>query len=355
MFHRTFNPGPSQISEAVKADLLKAADDNIAAISHRSDACRQIVEQAVTGLRQYFQVPADYHVLFTSSATEAMELVTRNLVDRESFHFTNGRFSELFAHISEAFGNKVVSDGVEWGKLNQFSAVKIPASAEIATLTYNETSTGVTCSNQTVRALRRRLKSQTLVVDATSVAGCLPLEINQADVWLFSVQKGMGLPSGLGIIFISPTALERSRRLHHAGLFNFERMAEQMDKHETIQTPNVLGIYLLARQLERWNQAPKDANFTATEAKAKLLGDFINKHGPLTYFVKEPAARSQTTVCIQAPEPTIQAMHQAAKDANLILGSGYGKLKSFTCRVATFPALTTNDVDQLIEVLEAAA
>jgi phosphoserine aminotransferase len=354
VFHRTFNPGPSQVSDNVKADLLTASEQNIIGISHRSDACRQIVESAVSGLRRYFKVPADYHVIFTGSATEAMELTIRNLVQRQSFHFTNGHFSELFAHISTAFGKEALTDQAAWGELNNHAKAEIPKTAGIVTLTYNETSTGVTCTNQNVRQLRRRTADSLLVVDITSAAGCVPLEIDQADVWLFSVQKGMGLPSGLGIIFLSPRALERSQQLHHAGLFNFERMAEQIAKHETIQTPNVLGIYLLAKQLERWNKPGAPSNYQATKQKAAILEEFINSHEQLNYFVKEPAARSQATVCIESTPEAIAGMHQAAKSADLVLGAGYGKLKDFTCRVATFPALTTDDIKLLVKTLSGA-
>jgi len=351
MFHRTFNPGPSQVSDAVKADLVKAGEQNIVGISHRSDACRRIVESAAHGLRRFFNVPQDYHIVFTSSATEAMELTVRNLVERQSFHFTNGHFSELFAKISEAYGKHATVDAAAWGELNDFEAVKTPKNSEIVTLTYNETSTGVTCTNRDVRTLRQQTEG-ILVVDVTSAAGCVPLEIDQADVWLFSVQKGMGLPSGLGIIFLSPRALERSAKLKHAGIFNFERMAEQSAKHETIQTPNVLGIYLLAEQLKRWNKTGAKAIYESTGAKAKLIGEFIDHHKELNYFVNSPDARSKTAVCIQAEPDVIQKLHQAAKNADLVIGSGYGKLKDFTCRIATFPALTTDDVKHLIKVFE---
>lgn len=352
MFHRTFNPGPSQVSDEVKQDLLAASEQNIVAISHRSDACRQIVESAVKGLRTYFKVPPDYHIIFTSSATEALELTIRNLVQKQSFHFTNGNFSELFAKVSQSFGKQVVTDESEWGSLNNFDKAEIPPETEIVTLTYNETSTGVTCSNHDVRTLRQRAGDALLVVDITSAAGCVPLEVGQADVWLFSVQKGLGLPSGLGVIFLSPRTLERSRQLHHAGLFNFDRMAEQMSKHETIQTPNVLSIYLLARQLERWNKPQAPSNYRATDQKAKLIDEFTNRYKRLKYFVKDPTVRSKATVCIESDPQTIIKMHQAAKAADLVLGAGYGKLKDFTCRIATFPALTSGDIAKLLEVLD---
>lgn len=351
MFYRTFNPGPSQVSDAVKADMLAASEQNIIGISHRSSAFLDITKQAVDGLRQYFEVPKEYHVLFTSSATEAMELIIRNLVEEESFHFANGHFSELFARVSESFGKTATVDAVAWGSQNNHATAVIPPSVDIVTLTYNETSTGVTCNNQTVQNLYQRLADQLLVVDITSAAGCVPVEIKHADVWFFSVQKGMGLPSGLGVILLSPRALERAKRLHHAGLFNFASMTEKMEQHQTLHTPNVLGIYLLAQQLARWNQPGAVDNYQATADKAKLIDLFINAHTELDYFVEAPAARSQSTICVTAAPDVITRLHAAAKDRQLVLGAGYGKLKETTCRISTFPALTLNDMQLLIDAL----
>lgn len=354
MFQRTYNPGPSQVSDAVKADLVEASKRNIIGISHRSQSFLDITGHAVSGLRQYFNVPGNYHVVFTSSATEALELTIRNLVEQESFHFTNGHFSELFARVSESFGKTAQVDAAEWGHLNNIETANIPTSAEIVTLTYNETSTGVTCDNKCVHSLHNRLNNSIFVADITSAAGCIELNIADADVWLFSVQKGMGLPSGLGVMFISDKALGRSRALKHAGLFNFDRMVKQMQSHQTIQTPNVLGIYLLGQQLGRWNSADPQSNFQATAAKAKLIDDFVGAHKEIDYFVQDPAARSQTTICLEAKPEIITRLHKAAKGADLVIGAGYGKLKDHTCRIATFPALTESDIKLLLNTLEAA-
>lgn len=351
MFDRTFNPGPSQVSDDVKADIITATKQNIVSISHRSPEFLDITKKAVDGLRQFFEVPEDYHILFTSSATETMELVIRNLVQKESFHFTNGHFSELFERVSQSFGKQTKVNSVEWGSQNDFQAATIPRSTDIVTVTYNETSTGVICDQQTLGNLRKKLTDQILVVDITSTAGCVPLTITDGDVWLFSVQKGLGLPSGLGVLFVSPNAMEQSRDLHHAGLFNFGSMAEAMSQHQTLHTPNVLGIYLLSKQLERWNKVGAASQYEATRAKAKLLQDFIEAHDSLNYFVQEPSARSEATVCIAAQPEIIAHMHDAAKKAGLIIGAGYGKLKNTTCRIATFPALTVSDVQKLIDVL----
>jgi phosphoserine aminotransferase len=354
MFHRTFNPGPSQISDAVKADIATASEQNIIAVSHRSDVFADITREAIVGLRQYFQVPEDYQILFAPSATEAMELIIRNLVARESFHFTNGHFSELFARVSKSFGKTTAIDAAMWGEQNDHAAAVVPKSADIIALTYNETSTGAICPPEIVSNLRQRWADQLLVVDITSVAGCIPIGISAADVWFFSVQKGMGLPSGLGVLFLSPRAMERSKLLRHAGLFNFGHMAEKMAQHQTLHTPNVLGIYLLAKQLGRWNQPGASDNYKETRAKAKLLDQFISNHAALSYFVKDKRYRSPTSVCLTAESKVIERLDTAAKAHQLVLGAGYGKLEAETCRIATFPALSQDDIKLLISALDSA-
>jgi phosphoserine aminotransferase len=351
MFYRTFNPGPSQVSDDTKADIREALNRNIIGISHRSAAFKTITEEAVVGLRTYFKVPDDYHVLFSSSATEAMELVVRNLVEHKSFHFTNGHFSELFARISESVGKQALANAVDWGRQNNIETAKIPLSADIVTLTYNETSTGVIANKSMVRDVRQGLGKTLLVVDITSAAGCVPFSISDADVWLFSVQKGMGLPAGLGIMFVSPRAYERALHQKHAGIFNFERMVDHISTYQTVQTPNVLGIYLLAKQLGRWNKQLLGFNFTETEVKAKMLDAFIASRQQLAYFVETPAFRSPTTICIKAEPSVIESIHTAAKAEQIIIGAGYGKLKPNTCRIANFPALERSDMEYLIQVL----
>jgi phosphoserine aminotransferase len=355
MFFRTFNPGPSQVSDEVKEDIATAVKQNIIAVSHRSSVFTGIAKDAVHGLKQYFNVPDDYFVILTSSATEAIEMAVKNLVKKESFHFTNGNFSELSARISMSYGKNTVTDSVPWGDINDFGRADIPDSCEAVFLNYNETSTGATCDNEAVAILKEKAGDKLLCVDVTSAAGCVKLNIKDADVWIFSVQKGIGLPSGLGIIFISPKALEQSRKQKHHGLYTFDTLANRMkSEYQTMHTPNVLGIYLLAEQMKRWNSQEKNKNENDTVKKAGAIGDFINSTSELSYFVKKDAARSKTTICIEAEPDLIVKLHEQAKAADIVLGSGYGKIKENTFRIANFPAITMDDMKLLIKVLGSA-
>lgn len=350
MFKITFNPGPSQISAATKKDIQKAIQSRILEISHRSKDFDAFSEATIKNLRHFLQIPDEYHVFYTSSATEAMELAIRHCVEKKSFHFTNGNFSEYFAQIGTALGKEALTDKAEWGTQNNFSDAKIPKDAELITITANETSTGVMCNDQDIATIRKRYPEQLLAVDITSNGGVVAYMIKNADIWLFSVQKAFGLPAGLGILILSPRAYERAR--YYTGIFSVQNMESKMkEKYETVQTPNVLNIYLLGKQLERWNAT--GGIFTKekeTNEKARIIYNFFAEQN-YQFFVKEPRHRSTSVITIAADARQIQKLHEACKQEGIILGKGYGKIKENTFRISNFPAITKDDVQALFRVV----
>src|SRR3989338_3385229 len=354
----TFNPGPSKLSERTENDLREAVELKICEMSHRGNAFMEISREALAGLRSFFGVPESYKIFYTSSATEGMELTVRNLVENKSCHFTCGRFSELFTEISESPGKKTHRISAPWGLSPDFNPAEIPPDSELITITANETSTGVMCLNEDISRLRRACPRSLIAVDITSLAGMKTFQIADADVWLFSVQKGFGLPSGLGLMIVSPQAFLRSEELTHkgknfAGLFTFEAMNRLIAYGgQTVCTPNMLGIYLLKKKLSRWNSSGGAiAKENETLKKAERLYKNISRHPRLKCFAQNPANRSVAVACIEGDPKDVAALHETAKAHGIQLGKGYGKLKETTFRLALFPAITENDLERLLNVL----
>ncbi|MDD5056174.1 MAG: aminotransferase class V-fold PLP-dependent enzyme [Candidatus Peribacteraceae bacterium] len=357
----TFTIGPSKLSEEVRQDIREAADCGILEWSHRSKQWCEVYAEAVDALRRFFDVPQEYSVFFLSSATEAMERTILNLVQSESCHFTCGRFSDLFAEISTANDKRTTKIEGPWGSLPSFDPAAIPGATDLVTVTANETSTGVMCSNDDIRRIRNGKPDTLLAVDITSIAGSKVFPIDAADIWLFSVQKCIGLPAGLGIMFVSPKAMERALKAEEAqtdraGYFSFKSMQSFEQKSQTICTPNVLNIFLLGRQMKRWNeQEGCDAKEKSAREKASRLYRALETHPLLNCFVKDSALRSHSIACIEGKADVIRRLHTLAADRNILLGKGYGKLKETTARIALFPAITEDDMTRLIEVMSAVA
>jgi len=358
MFDITFNVGPSQISDNTKKDIQTSWENKFLEISHRSPKFSEISQKTIFELRKYLEIPEDYKIFYTTSATEAMCLAIQNLVEKNVFHFVNGNFSNYFAKISKSCFKNVKKNEVEWGEQNNFSDTEISEECELITTTFCETSTGVSIKNSDIEFLKKKYPKKILAVDITSSGGGQKVNIKNADIWFFSVQKCFGLPSGLGILIVSPQAFEKSLRLQSqqknlASIFSFENLDKKMQgKFQTIQTPNVLDIFLLGEKCERWNNAG-GINFIQKklEKKKETWEEFINQKNDLEFFVKKSEDRSLTVFCIKSTEENIKKIHQKCEAQNIELGKGYEKLKPTCFRVANFPAVTEKNLEQLIAIL----
>jgi phosphoserine aminotransferase len=282
-----------------------------------------------------------------------------NLVQEASFHFVNGAFSEKAREASRLLGKSARSVETPWGEQCDFFSANIPASTELITVCYNETSTGVATTASEIRALKKLHPKKILAVDITSCGGCVPLTISDADIWYFSVQKAFGLPAGLGIAIISPHAYERALSLAHAGknlagIWAWEELDEMMSRelYQTPQTPNVLNIYLLGKQCARWN---KDGGLrkraAETRAKSDLMTDWTKKHDEYGFFVRDAKHRSETVFVLKGDEAHVAAAHARLKNKGIELGAGYGKIKKDTFRIANFPAIRVEDIEKTLSIL----
>src|SRR5437016_1391953 len=112
----TFNPGPSQLSAETIADIADIAASGLLSKSHRSDAFVAVSGAAFGGLREKLAIPADYRVLYQSSATGAMDTILRNCAAKRTLHFVHGAFSKRFATSAEEVGLDAVFSKSEGGR-----------------------------------------------------------------------------------------------------------------------------------------------------------------------------------------------------------------------------------------------
>ncbi len=303
-------------------------------------------EQAVEGIHQALDLPRTYRVLYQPSATAAMECALRNLVRRSSFHFVHGAFSLRFFKTAQEIGlaarrvDSPLPQAVPWRE------AQVPDETELIAITHNETSTGLVWPLSELTALRRKYPEPLLAVDVTSSLGGVHLPWEQADLWFCSVQKCLGLPAGLGLVLVGPRALATSRHLANpvCSWQDFQVMAARIERHETVETPNVLAIALLARKLARTNM---DTISDRTRAKAeRLYGASL----PWKPFVEDAPWRSPTVANFVVEYP--RAWISRAAESGYTLGIGYGDLQASCVRIANFPATSIEDVEELLRILK---
>src|SRR3989344_4109211 len=163
------------------------------------------------------------------------------------------------------------------------------------------------------------------------------------------------MPAGLGVIIVNDACIEKSKRLQEKGMnigsyHNFPVLLGYEAKHQTPETPNVLGMYLLGRICDAYIERGIERIRKETDEKAGLLYDFFDAHPKLKPFVKNPAWRSKTTIVIDTPEGSGQVIKKLAEQG-YIVSSGYGKAKDTQIRIANFPMHSIGDVKKMLEVL----
>lgn len=350
MKDRYFTPGPTELLPIARTEIERAIRENICSISHRSKQFEAIYAESVSSLRQLLTIPESYSVFFLGSATEAMERIIQNCASQRTYHFVNGAFSKRFHTIATAYGREADKKEVDLGLGFDFDKEEIPRGIELVCITHNETSTGVQLSPHEIARIKERYPEMLLAVDVVSSAPYVEIDVSKVDCLFFSVQKLFGMPAGLGVLIVSPAALIRSEQLASVGSYHsFKELRQYAIQHQTPETPNVLGIYLIGKVAAFFLQQGMQALRTETEKKAKLIYNFAEKSSYLKPFVAQPF-RSQTVICLSCSEDA-NDVRARLKQEHFYVGSGYGKFKDNQIRIANFPAHSQADVADLIRRL----
>lgn len=342
----SFYPGPSKVYPQIPQYVREAYEQGLLSINHRSEEFVAMSERTIGLLKQCLEVPDDYMVFFTSSATECWEIISQSLVKKCSLHLYNGAFGEKW--FSYAKKLQPVAQGISFNKEEKIDPYQIilPAEVEMIALTHNETSNGTAVNTETLRQLREKYPDRLIAVDATSSMAGVYLDMSLADVWYASVQKCFGLPAGMAVLIFSPVAIQKALIVAENKHYNsLVLMIEQMERWQTTYTPNVLSIYLLMRTLE--NRPDIDQTEKTIRKRFEQWIEVIESLSYTSLLIKNPEVRSQTVIALEANVEVINRMRNEAKKAGIILGNGYGQLKSTTLRIANFPAIEDHEIEKL--------
>lgn len=349
-----FTPGPSQLYFTVEDHARQAFKDGIPSLSHRSKAFEKISRDATDGLRQLLNIPSSHSIYFTGSANEIWERVLQNLVAQHSFHFVNGAFSKRFYEIALLLNKKPVKVEVEAGK--GFSALpEIDPATELIGVTHNETSSGVITTPELIYALKEKYPNALLAVDAVSSLPYPSFDFSKLDTVFFSVQKGFGLPAGLGVWIVNEKCIAKANDLMAQGIsigsyHNIPSLHSHALKDQTPETPNVLGIYLLARVVEDMLRRGLDTIRKETDYKAALLYQALEAHTLLRPFVSEKSWQSKTVVVADCGEHT-DKLTKLLIEHGMQPGDGYGAARKTQLRFANFPTHSKEQYELLVDTL----
>lgn len=349
-----FTPGPSQLYMTTEDHARRAFKEHIPSLSHRSRQFEEISRNATEGLRSLLNIPANFSIVFTGSATEIWERIIQNLTEHTSHHLVNGAFSQKFYDTALQLNRKPTVSTRNLGK-GFDESVEIP-STELIALTHNETSTGVSLPLTVITKIRDNNPSALLAVDAVSSLPYPDFDFTQVDSVFFSVQKGFGLPAGLGVWIVNERCLSRAEQILSKGIsigsyHALPSLIGNAKKNQTPETPNVLGIYLLAKVVEDMNRRGIQIIRSETEYKAAILYQALDSHSLIKPFVTEAAHRSKTVLVAECGAHT-EALTNHLIKKGMLPGDGYGAQKKTQLRFANFPAHSKEQYELLVDSLQ---
>jgi phosphoserine aminotransferase len=349
-----FGCGPSKVRPEALARL--AAANELMGTSHRQAPVRSLVRQVRDGLRSLFSLPDGYEVLLgNGGATAFWDAAASGLVRRRSLHLVCGEFSQKFAAVTT--GAPFLADPIVVSS-DPGDAPDPVADPDVDVIAWphNETSTGVQ-----LPVVRPSDSDGSLVlIDATSGAGGLPVDVSQTDVYYFAPQKVFASDGGLWLALVSPAALERIAELSDAtdrwrpASLSLSIALDNSRQDQTYNTPALATLLLLAEQLE-WMLAGGGLEFAVgrTRASSDHLYGWAEKSSFATPFVADPAKRSLVVGTIDfADEVDAAALAKTLRANGIVDVEPYRKLGRNQLRVGMFPAVDPADVQALTACID---
>ncbi|SIN96444.1 aminotransferase class V-fold PLP-dependent enzyme [Algoriphagus halophilus] len=346
----TFAPGPSKVYDSLPTYLQDAYQEGILSANHRSSVFMNLYQETESLMREKLYMPDDYKLLFTSSATENWEIITQSLVEKASFHIYSGSFGKKWIGFAKHINPATAGIKIEANQAIDVAGLEVSEEFDLIALTQNETANATQVPMSVIEAIKEKYPEKMIAVDTTSSMAGIELDFSLADVWYASVQKCFGLPAGLGMLILSPKAIEKCAAKGESGRYNsLSFMLENAEGYQTHYTPNVMGIYLLNRVLKDLEEIQHiDANL---RERMLQLESCIAHTNSLRMLVDNSETRSVTVLAVAGPEELIATVKKDAEKEGMQLGSGYGPLKPTSFRIANFPAITNDEMDKLMSFL----
>ncbi len=289
--------------------------------SHRSKPGKARLKRAIDLTREVLEVPADYRIgIVPASDTGAVEMALWSLL--------GPRPVTLLAW--ESFGEGWVNDVVKELRLKDVTTLKAaygelpdlgkvdPASDVV--FTWNGTTSGVRVPNADWIAADR---AGLTICDATSAAFAQPLEWSKLDVVTFSWQKALGGEAAHGMLILSPRAVARLEsyappwplpkifRMTKGG-----KIIEGIFQGETINTPSMLCVEDYLDALEWAKSAGGLAALRArADSNTRVIADWVSRATWIDFLARDPAIRSNTSVCLKVVDPAVSRLAPEAQAA----------------------------------------
>ncbi|REJ05977.1 phosphoserine transaminase [Microbacterium bovistercoris] len=347
-----FGCGPSKVRTEHVAALAEVGA-SLLGTSHRQAPVKNLVGSVREQLASLFRLPDGYEILLGNGGSTAFwDAAAFGLIENRAQNLVFGEFGGKFA--KAAATPWLQAPDVRKAEPGSRIGAEIIDGVDVYAWPHNETSTGVAAPVHRVAA-----EGALTVIDATSAAGGIDVDIAETDIYYFAPQKNFASDGGLWLAAVSPAAIERIERIAASDRYipEFLSLKNAVDNsrlNQTLNTPALTTLHLLDSQL-RWMLENGGLSWAAarTAESSGILYDWAAASPVATPFVAEPADRSQVVVTVDFDDSVDAAAVAKELRANGIVDTEpYRKLGRNQLRVATFVSIEPDDVRQLTRSID---
>ncbi|GAA5152539.1 phosphoserine transaminase [Microbacterium pseudoresistens] len=347
-----FGCGPSKVRPA-QVDALATVGASLLGTSHRQAPVKNLVGSVRARLADLFSLPDGYEIILGNGGSTAFwDAASFGLIENRAQNLVFGEFGGKFAKAAAA--PWLTAPDVRKAEPGTRAEAEIVEGIDVYAWPHNETSTGVAAPVRRVDA-----EGALTVIDATSAAGGIDVDITETDVYYFAPQKNLGSDGGLWFAAVSPAAIERIERIaagdrYIPDFLSLQGALTNSRLEQTLNTPALTTLHLLDSQLG-WILDNGGLSWAAarTAESSQTLYDWAEASPVATPFVADAADRSPVVVTIDFEDGVDAAAIAKTLRANGVVDTEpYRKLGRNQLRIATFVSIEPDDVRQLIRSID---
>ncbi|MDR6943626.1 3-phosphoserine/phosphohydroxythreonine transaminase [Mucilaginibacter pocheonensis] len=344
-----FGAGPGILPQEVLKQAAEAVIDfngtglSLLEISHRSKEFEAVLDEAVSLVKELFNVPEGYSVLFLQGgASTQFAMAPYNLLPStgKAAYLETGVWANKALKEAKYFGEVEI---VASSKESNFTYIPkdytIPADAAYFHITSNNTIYGTQL---------QEFPASPVPVVCDMSSDIFSRKVNVADFGLIyaGAQKNMG-PAGVTLVIVKDDLLGKVDR-KIPSMFNYQT---QIEGGSMYNTPPCFAIYVSMLTL-RWLKAKGGVEAIEQEniTKARVLYDEIDRN-PLFKAVAAVEDRSNMNVCFVMENAELEKPFLKLCDERGIVGiKGHRSVGGF--RASIYNALPITSIYVLIDIMQ---
>jgi aspartate aminotransferase-like enzyme len=335
-FGTFFLPGPTEVRDEIMGAMIQPM------IPHRGSQFEMLFERLQHGLRPLFMTDRPVYIN-SSSATGMMEAAIRGAPPGRILCLVNGAFSERFALIASMCGREVDRYEVPWGQVHLIPQLEERLSMRkyvAITVVHSETSTGALNDVRSISDCAHRHKVLCLIDSVSGLGGAeLRFDEWKLDYVLTGSQKALALPPGLSFAVASASFVDQAANTQGRGVyFDVVELDAYARRNQTPSTPALTLFYALEAQLKSIAAEGLEARWARHKAMAARTQEWLarisDETGRKLANIAPLGSQSPTVSAIRLPSDlTAETFTGGVAKRGIVVGNGYGKLKSSTFRI----------------------